>query len=129
VTNRVFVYGTLRKGFGNHRLLEDAKFIGDGEISGHLYLCYGLPMVLRHKDTPREEGSSGTPRVVGEVYEVDQFQLGDLDTLEGHPTCYKREVTNVTMEDGTSIPAHCYFMPQHRLHKNATLIESGDYKS
>ncbi len=87
---RVFVYGTLKKGFSNHRLLTTgARFIGNDQIAGTMH-DYGYFPAVSLTDR-------GLP-VHGEVYEVTSSTLERLDRLEGIPTFYQR--TRVRMSTG-----------------------------
>ena len=73
-TKLLFVYGTLKRGFSNHRLLEECKFVEEGCMSGVMYSLGGFPgMVV-------SDGLCDT--VHGEVYEVTDFTR--LDQLEGY---------------------------------------------
>lgn len=75
----VFVYGSLRKGFGNHRLLDQpsTKFIGEASIRAKLYTQHwGWPFIAFSR--------SQRNRVVGEIYEVDYTTFCHLDSLEGY---------------------------------------------
>ena len=81
----VFVYGTSKRGHGNHNLLSnnEAKFIGTFKTQqGYSLFVEGLPYLV-----PREEGHG----VVGELFLVDVETMTRLDHLEGHPTFYSRE--------------------------------------
>lgn len=78
---KVFVYGTLKRGFHNHRLLAGTKYIGTDFIRGTL-INFGLPGVI-----------AGERAVEGEIYEVDDATLARLDLLEGHPNFYERKTT------------------------------------
>ena len=71
----VFVYGTLKKGKGNHYILENSDFLGSFTTPPVYKLTCNsfFPMVER-------EGSTA---VVGELYRVDQATLSRLNTLEG----------------------------------------------
>lgn len=101
--SRVFVYGTLRRGQGNHRLLEvgRARFLGTAQIAGTMHDYGSFPAV-----TP---GGAGT--VHGEAYEVSAETLQRLDLLEGTPTFYHR--TRVRMSTG--MDAWVYVMDSARL--------------
>ena len=85
---KVFVYGTLKRGHGNHILLKDSKCLGAG-ITENKYVMYssGIPFVSKQ---------FGLTRISGELYEVDELTLNSLDMLEGHPTWYKREIVSVS---------------------------------
>ncbi len=98
--NKVFVYGTLLKGFSNHTLLKDARFIGTARLNG-----YGLYCV-----TPCYPGivQKNGAAVNGEVYEVDSSILKRLDNLEDEGTLYCREVNQCTLEDGTIEKVYVY---------------------
>jgi gamma-glutamylcyclotransferase (GGCT)/AIG2-like uncharacterized protein YtfP len=80
----VAVYGSLREGFGNHRLLKGAErmglFLTDPEW--RMFTLGGFPAIVPAKD--------GYPITV-EVYTVGESTLADLDRLEGYPGWYKRE--------------------------------------
>lgn len=92
VGDLVAVYGSLRSGLGNHRLLETAKRQTDGIIpSGFcMYSLSAFPGLVK------EEPSTN---IVVEVYEIDTEQrIQRLDMLEGYPSFYDRE--EVTLEDG-----------------------------
>lgn len=80
---KVFVYGTLKQGWGNHRLLEHSKFLGMRTTKDvyDLRNC-GFPYAIRNP----EEGR----KVLGELYEIDEQTLVNLDRLEGHPHHYQR---------------------------------------
>jgi gamma-glutamylcyclotransferase (GGCT)/AIG2-like uncharacterized protein YtfP len=80
----IFVYGTLKKGYGNHRLLRDCEFVEEFVVPGFKLFESGIPYMKR----------TGNPddKVLGEVYKVDNRSLQYLDQLEGHPDWYRREV-------------------------------------
>ena len=80
----VFVYGSLKKGFNNHRLIKDCKFEQATAPDIELHDGPGFPFAKR-----------GNGVTHGELYEVDDETLSMLDCLEGHPTFYKREKTIV----------------------------------
>jgi gamma-glutamylcyclotransferase (GGCT)/AIG2-like uncharacterized protein YtfP len=88
--HRVFVYGTLKKGIHNHRLLENAEFIGRAyTVDGFKMYSVGFP-VIRFSD-------DGDP-VYGEVYDVDDETLKRLDHLENEGVMYNRKEINVIVE-------------------------------
>jgi gamma-glutamylcyclotransferase (GGCT)/AIG2-like uncharacterized protein YtfP len=74
MTHRVFVYGSLRRGQGNNRLLYASEFVGNATVCGTLYSLGGFPGL-------RIDDSEGD--VVGEVWQVDDATLAELDRLEG----------------------------------------------
>lgn len=84
---RVFVYGTLKQGYGNHAAIEGSKFLGYATITGpyeFVNLSWYPAVCQLPPDSPVRE-------IGGEVYEVDHDTLGTLDIIEGHPSYYCRE--------------------------------------
>jgi gamma-glutamylcyclotransferase (GGCT)/AIG2-like uncharacterized protein YtfP len=88
----IAVYGTLKYGHGNHGLIKDSDFIGYGNTRNRMRLCVeGLPYVIRgkHKDGKQ---------IDVEVYSVSDEVLAAVDSLEGHPTFYKRETIAIELD-------------------------------
>lgn len=100
-THTVAVYGTLKQGFGNHRLIQQDP-IAIGKVSGHRLYQSGIPFLV--------EDATSEYDVQVEVYEVDDEKLQSLDWLEGHPSCYCRKQLQVETEDDT-ITAWVYQYP------------------
>jgi gamma-glutamylaminecyclotransferase len=87
MTHLLFVYGTLKKGYGNHdRLMHNAKFIGEAISPMPVYKMQtvAFPLVWR-------ELNGNGARVKGEVYQIDDNTLAKCDQLEGYPRMYLRE--------------------------------------
>ena len=92
MSNKVFVYGTLKSG-GQIRGLNQ---FGDGAVivgkAQTVYPDYDMidlgafPGVVK----------GGTYKIQGEVWEVDDQTMQDLDAIEGYPDFYNREVTMTT---------------------------------
>jgi gamma-glutamylcyclotransferase (GGCT)/AIG2-like uncharacterized protein YtfP len=114
---RVFVYGTLRRGEGNHRLLAGARCVGAARTAPAFTLrdLGAYPAML----------AGGATSVVGEVYEVDELTLDVLDRLEGHPRFYRREP--IALADGAHVEA--YLLPADRAWGLTRTIESGDWRA
>tara|TARA_Y100000780_G_C13666657_1_gene410747 strand:- start:410 stop:1099 length:690 start_codon:yes stop_codon:yes gene_type:complete len=94
----VFVYGTLKKGHGNHYLLENSVFLGEGHTRG--YYCWlkrkGFPVVMERVMGMSSEYSG---KIKGEVYAVDLSTLAALDQLEANGTMYNRKKVQVNLRD------------------------------
>ena len=73
VSEKVFVYGTLRKGASNNWRMEEADFLGEARVRGDLWKVDWYPGVIL----------SGKGAVLGEVWEVSDEILKELDEFEG----------------------------------------------
>lgn len=97
---KVFVYGTLKKGFGNHGILGKSEFIDEAITKERCFTMFDgvFPFV---SDSFVNDELCGS--VVGELYEVvDEQTMANLDRLEGVPTLYvKREVDVATLQGDT----------------------------
>jgi gamma-glutamylcyclotransferase (GGCT)/AIG2-like uncharacterized protein YtfP len=95
-TSLVFVYGTLLRGEGNHRLLSRARFVGPAMTmpAYRMHSLGGFPGVV----------AGGSQSIVGEVFEVNEDQLAALDQLEDHPSLYRRQPIQLT--DGSTVQTY-----------------------
>jgi len=92
--NKVFVYGTLKKGNTIRGIdkFGDAEFLGIADTVDSHYKMFSLgafPAVTK----------GGEHKVSGEVWEVsnDTFQV--LDQIEGFPNFYDRSIVSTTIGD------------------------------
>lgn len=101
----VFVYGTLKEGFGNNRLLRGrAEKVRDDTLSGYkMYSMGAFPFIV---PTGNEEDV-----VNGEVWYVpdehEEEVEASLDMLEGYPNFYNK---HTVYPDGGHEYVDVYFM-------------------
>lgn len=109
--DRLFVYGTLMRGFDNPmaRLLSDgAECLGAATIPGRLYRIRHYPGLVAAADA--------ADIVYGEVFRMRQPRelLVRLDDYESctedypEPREYRREIAHVTLQSGAAITAYVY---------------------
>lgn len=116
--HKIFVYGTLKRGFYNHREYldsTDSSFLGVAYTSND-YTLYinALPFLV--------EEASDAP-VEGELYEVDNDTLKRIDELEGHPYAYKRQRIRVKDSDGNEVLCYAYLYPNIFKYKRGVIKE------
>lgn len=113
--HRIFVYGTLKKGFPNYdRFLKGLEGKRAKAIGFDLHEGPGFPYSVK-----------GSGIVQGEVYEVDDATLERLDRLEGVPHHYQKISTTIYDEDFRSQEVWIYVSEQGRKYP---IIESGVWK-
>lgn len=94
--DRVFVYGTLKRGKSNHSILQNADFLVTTETrDGYCLGNVGFPYAFPSGVTPDEYKNLLFP-VRGEVFKIaDQDTFQALDWLEGYPWHYNRKIVEV----------------------------------
>jgi gamma-glutamylaminecyclotransferase len=109
----IAVYGTLRQGMGNHRLIQrypEINYVGTGRTVNKYALRHnkhGIPYVQDKVEHIKPEQLSN---VKVEVYSTPEGRpLMALDSLEGHPEWYCRKETPILLENGEEIVAELYF--------------------
>lgn len=118
---RVFVYGTLRRGEGNHaHFLGRAKAAGTGRTVERMTL-------LNLGAFPAALAIGGPGPIVGELYDVDAGTLARLDRLEGVPHHYRRERVRIARDGGDVVDAWIYLQAMDG-QRFAEVIPSGDWK-
>jgi len=112
-THRVAVYGTLREGEGNFRLLRDAVKDGTHRIGGFvMYSNGGFPYAVE-----------GEGQITVETYSVDDRTLRNLDMLEGYPHHYDRREVDVNGK-----PAWIYFVREGHIRLDLlNAVPDGDW--
>ncbi len=126
-TQKLFVYGTLRRGFALHSRLAklEARYLGRGRIAGNLYNLGEYPGAV----PSRSRGKA----IEGEVYELQdpEKQLKALDRVEEFKSAlperslFIRQKTTVRLTDGKRVRAWVYFLP--RRPSKARILSSGDF--
>jgi gamma-glutamylaminecyclotransferase len=82
----IFVYGTLKKGFRNHRLILNAPLVGCGFTSARNFILYNE----RNAKFPVALFTNNGASLYGEVYRVEVEDIRTLDNLESNGIIYKR---------------------------------------
>jgi gamma-glutamylcyclotransferase (GGCT)/AIG2-like uncharacterized protein YtfP len=103
----MFVYGTLKTGHGNNRVIfehgGDGRLVGRATTRAKFFMeDGGFPKVGRLLKT-RQPPLSMLGHVVGEVWEVNETSFENMDRLEGHPRFYTRVKTPCII-DGQDAP-------------------------
>jgi len=111
---RVFVYGTLKQGHGNHRLLANSKFLGRCVLTGkhRLVSLGGFPGLVQ------TDAEAPDRAVSGEVYQINDETLMSLDFLEGHPRFYERRKLATPFKN-----AWAYYLPADYLGRGYPDVE------
>ncbi|CAD5169743.1 unnamed protein product [Musa acuminata subsp. malaccensis] len=80
----VFTYGTLKRGFANHGLMQDLIRTGDAAFVGTAHTAGRLPLVCGPYRVPFLLDLPGAgEHVFGELYAVSPRALARMDDLEG----------------------------------------------
>jgi gamma-glutamylcyclotransferase (GGCT)/AIG2-like uncharacterized protein YtfP len=117
--NKVAVYGSLRKGLGNHRVLGESKLIGKEWIPNYEMFSLGSFPGIR----------DGKGAIYVEIYEVDSDTLERLDTLEGYHA--KNSVNNFydKEEVSTKFGDALIYTLQGERYKRSPIVSSGNWKA
>ncbi len=107
---KLFVYGTLKKGFGNNIILRNCEMIDRDSLMDFEMRSVGWFPAINKK-----EGGS----VFGEVYRIDPLILRRTDGLEGYPTHYHREIVHTV--GGHEVWAYYY----RHLFNDLPVVSSG----
>lgn len=92
---KVFVYGTLKRGYSNNGLLKRATYLGKASTVAKWSMIgtnMAFPYLLKYDN-------AGGNHVIGEVYECDETTIKTLDTLEGVPNHYRIMTISVKYND------------------------------
>lgn len=132
--NNLFVYGTLKSGYGNNAYLQGQKLLGKAETrSPKIMVTEGIPFVYNYSHCYIAGGAGdralvqGEP-IIGELWQVDDEALARIDRLEGHPRWYQREQERVLLHLETeriqrwSTMAWIYYMPARQLHEGVPIF-------
>ena len=113
----VLVYGTLRRGGARAMSIRfpNSKFIADAKVSGSLYDLGAFPGFLLNESNSL---------VIGEVYEVDDEILNELDDIEASRYYWRKQVE---ISVGTHRRICWIYEPNPEFYSPRTLITSGDW--
>lgn len=114
--NKLFVYGTLKKGFNNHHYVKECECLGEAKtIEKYPMINSGyFPSLIDDKGIGYH--------IQGFVYLVDDNQLAKIDNLEGHPNFFQRKEIDIAIGDKI-IKCLCYFRTDLKLYKNYPFID------
>jgi gamma-glutamylcyclotransferase (GGCT)/AIG2-like uncharacterized protein YtfP len=124
VSELLFVYGTLRRGEGNHqRYLAGATYLGEFVMPKAKLMTREVPGIKAILPFMVHFSHGG---VVGEIYRVTSQQLENIDTLEGHPSEYHRSRGKIPREWQNPIIPWAYWWPWGTV--GMELVKGGDWK-
>jgi gamma-glutamylaminecyclotransferase len=122
--HKVFVYGTLKEGFANFGINAGRRVAGEFRTAEryplHIVTEYNIPWLVNRPGVGE--------RVIGQLFEVDDHALRDMDRLEqiDEPGWYTRAEIRVHPlgdERGAGIRAFVYFGAAERLETD--LVHAG----
>lgn len=117
--HKLFVYGTLKQGYYNHRCLKGAKYLCDATLErSRIYNVGAYPALVRTHDD--------SDFVIGELYEIPDDLWPALDRLEGVPHLYTRQDARVQLDERLYEDCQVYVWAGST--DNLQLINSGNWE-
>ena len=113
------VYGSLRKPYGNHRVLKDSEFLGTfkTEEKFNLYSLGAFPCITLNGET----------NITVELYKITDPKIAvGLDCLEGYPSFYNRKITSIIDNPFPEYDIWIYFIDNEN-YSDRKKIEHGDW--
>ena len=110
---RIFVYGTLRRGERFHGCLRGARWLGEHRTEARYSLLNlgAYPAAV----------TGGSTAIVGEVYAINHAILIRLDRLEGHPWEFIRKLIPTPY-------GQAWIYLYHQPYRSAPQIPQGDWR-
>jgi gamma-glutamylcyclotransferase (GGCT)/AIG2-like uncharacterized protein YtfP len=109
MVHTVFVYGSLMKGHGNNHLLENSLHLSNAvSVDAYKFYSFGCYPAIK-----MSAENKNVWRVVGELYQVDDYTLTRLDQLESNGRLYQRHERPVRFTDGGVVTAWVYEYLRH----------------
>lgn len=118
----VFVYGSLKKGFGNHGLLSQSEFLGEAETCDSRFKMVSLGSFPGVYDV-------GNDRIKGEIYAVDHYTLRNLDRLESEGSFYSRRKFSFKLSSGQTVESFIYILLDDFGSSSNDVANEGDEES
>ena len=114
----VFVYGTLMKNLSNHFYLKSSTFLGE---------CYTLEkyIILIDGSIPYLSTSKNIYNIKGELYDISNDTLKEIDELEDEGNWYKWKELKIVLNEKI-ITCYAYFNDQT---DQTILLNSDSYHS
>lgn len=111
---KIAVYGSLRKGLGNHRLIEDSTQLSteEVEIPYKMISLGGFPGLIP---------SDTLNKIKIELYEVTDHTYRRVEMLEGYPSFYQKNIIKSSLGE-----VEVYVLEDPR-YQSSNPVESGDW--
>ena len=110
---KLFVYGTMKKGFSNHWRISEQSFINNVKTVNkyvmYSHASYQFPCMF---------DEIGDAVIKGELYEVSIDVLSMIDKYEGVPLFYDKMIIKVVDSDGKEYEAYAYFYQKEKSPEN-----------
>lgn len=109
----IAVYGSLRKGLHNHRVLRNSKLLSTEVVN--------IPWrMISLQSYPGLVPSIENKNIVVELYEVSDDVYKNVEFLEGYPSYYQKAIISTSLGE-----VEVYVLEQG--YANYPLVENGDW--
>lgn len=115
--NLLFVYGSLKKNYVNHKFLFHSKYIKDIVLPKK-----GLLLMNDSRYYPHLVLDDNGNDINGELYEVSDSALNFIDNLEGHPDFFKR-INLGKFEDYDNLYVYVYLFQRKENIDNFKIVQ------
>ena len=127
---KIAVYGSLKKGFHNHRLIEASTFIKEAvvELPYKMISLGGFPGLIQDevkedKVSELEVLNCNLNPIHIEIYEVDDQTYKSVERLEGYPRFYDKHIFEF---EGDQLEIYV-LNENNKKYNNCKLIEGGNW--
>ncbi len=122
----LFVYGSLRKYLHNHYILKDSRYIGKFVSKEKYYMLSNNDLYPYLLLDP--EGCN----IIGEIYEISETVLKNIDKLEDCPNLYMRNIGQFyNIREKTQVTEAYFYIIENKTIidkiKNLNIIKDGDW--
>lgn len=128
-TRKLFVYGSLKRGFGNHSILGNSLFQCKGETIDLLVMLDlgSFPACI----LPTQEDLPHLTSIKGEVYIVDDDTFDRVEHLEGYPSFYDRMEIPIKLNPNTDLESiediPIYFLRDNYKRREQPIVPNGEW--